>query len=61
MADDIVIQLRAGGRSRPEPLLCDLAADEIERLQAKVRDLQGKLGDVLGERDYWKWGATANE
>ena len=36
MADDIVTQLRAGGRSRPEPLLCDIAADEIERLRAEL-------------------------
>lgn len=62
MTDDIVIRLR-------DWVLCDTptemvmleAADEIERLRTEIRRLQGILGDVLGERDHWKWSATGNE
>ena len=59
MADDIVTRLRHKyGGQLP---ICTEAADEIERLRTEIRRLQGILGDVLGERDHWKWSATGNE
>lgn len=59
MPDDIVTRLRQ--KYAGQLPICTEAADEIERLRTEIRRLQGILGDVLGERDHWKWSATGNE
>ena len=48
--DDIVTRLRG---QRTNGVLCEQAADEIERLRTENENLRSSLEEVARERDRW--------